>query len=502
MVIPQRFSARQARPGHYPCPMEKLAAAAHAESSDPTRAETDATDVERLHGGLLRVAFLVTGDEAFARDAADEVLDDFGREHGWSDRLGTQRQLSFSALTSMVLSGQQLWRSQDLGAVGTGTQSVLDALRRVPLRQRLLLALVAVGQMSVDAAAEVLGYRHGQARRRLRSALKTVRRELGSPDMQTDELLADVASAAETIVQHSKLAQQAAGETDESSDAATENMWARAYPRMTKTHTGAGQHVSLRWPRMAVAGAFALSLVVALALFWPMSPSNGGLTLRPSLPDTASWSRPVDGPLPVVSGAGPEYPPGPTLPPPGPTATGETPPIDPLSSPDTGFLTSPAPSSPRPPKKATKKPADTATKTSGTASRTTTPPLQSPSLQLISDGRCLTVAAVTDNPIWANTSLETCRVDPTQLLSLGSDGVLRNGRYCVWAFENRMTRDTPVGSVDCSFVKQTWVRAGRLLVNWPSGLCLTTQSPSAEWWVKFTLQACKGGASQEWVVHG
>ncbi|GAA2353697.1 SigE family RNA polymerase sigma factor [Dactylosporangium salmoneum] len=144
---------------------------------------------------LYRVAVLVLGERHRAEDAVQSALTTLYRR--WSRRADVANLDAYvhSMVVRACLSDQRRpWTRVFLGGappdigVDAGTGAVDDrlavrqALRRLPERQRLVVALRFLCDMSVADVAEVLGRSEGTIKAQTSVALRTLRGMFDAPD--------------------------------------------------------------------------------------------------------------------------------------------------------------------------------------------------------------------------------------------------------------------------------------------------------------------------------
>ncbi len=142
---------------------------------------------EREYEPMVRLAFLLTGSSELAEDV---VADAFLAVHERWDRLlnpaGYLRRsvVNLSARTAgrsarrraIVRENSRVIRPRDSESE---PEYLLDALERLPERQRVALVLAYYGRYRADEIAEALGCRPGTAKSLVHRGLKQMRKELG-----------------------------------------------------------------------------------------------------------------------------------------------------------------------------------------------------------------------------------------------------------------------------------------------------------------------------------
>lgn len=163
---------------------------------DPARAAGDAvTDLYRVHAlGLIRLAVVMLGDRQAAEDVVQEAF--CGLYRRWRTLADTDRALSY--VRSSVLNGSRtaLRRrarrptgAADLPAesaeaaalTGEEHRQVLEAIRRLPHRQREALVLRYYLEFSEEEIAASMGISRGTVKSTTSRALAALGRILGEP---------------------------------------------------------------------------------------------------------------------------------------------------------------------------------------------------------------------------------------------------------------------------------------------------------------------------------
>jgi RNA polymerase sigma-70 factor (sigma-E family) len=147
--------------------------------------------------GLLRVAFLLTGDRHAAEDLLQEVLEQMYVR--WRRIEGAPEAYARKALVNRA-TNRWRWRSRrpetplgrehetpsrDHGDDVAVREAVLDALRDLPPRQRAVVVLRYLEDLPVYEVAAALGCTEGTVKSNASRGLDRLRRVLG-PELVTD----------------------------------------------------------------------------------------------------------------------------------------------------------------------------------------------------------------------------------------------------------------------------------------------------------------------------
>ena len=133
---------------------------------------------------VYRAAFLITGDRELARDATQEA---FKRAYARWRRLPREPWVGGWIMTTALNLAKKRARDVPTGSLsedqwGADTPSsdrvdVAEALRRLPPRQRQITVMHYIGDLPVEAIAELLDVREGTVKAHLaqaRSALRDI----------------------------------------------------------------------------------------------------------------------------------------------------------------------------------------------------------------------------------------------------------------------------------------------------------------------------------------
>lgn len=144
--------------------------------------------------GLVRMAVLLVGDEATAEDVVQDV---FLRIQDRAPRLDDEGKL-LAYVRAAVLNGCRMtlrrrklmwrhtapheppvWSAESAVMLGEDRREVMEALQRLPRRQREALVLRYYLELSDGEVSEVMGIRPGTVRSTMARALSALARELG-----------------------------------------------------------------------------------------------------------------------------------------------------------------------------------------------------------------------------------------------------------------------------------------------------------------------------------
>jgi RNA polymerase sigma-70 factor (sigma-E family) len=126
--------------------------------------------------GLVRLAFVMTGDRPTAEDLVQDAF--LGLHRRWDTLVDTGKALSY--VRSCVLNGcreihrvkyrtakfrldppEDIDSAEDIAILGEANRAVLAAIRRLPARQREAVVLRYYLDMSEDQAAQAMGVARG-----------------------------------------------------------------------------------------------------------------------------------------------------------------------------------------------------------------------------------------------------------------------------------------------------------------------------------------------------
>jgi RNA polymerase sigma-70 factor (sigma-E family) len=147
---------------------------ARQSAQEPSQRITALYQVHAL--GLVRLAFLMTGDQPTAEDVVQDAF--LGLHRRWHTLADQDKALSY--VRSCVLNGcRQLHRvrhrqakfrldplpdlesAEDTAILGEANRAVLTAIRRLPARQREAVVLRYYLDMTEDQAAQAMGVSRG-----------------------------------------------------------------------------------------------------------------------------------------------------------------------------------------------------------------------------------------------------------------------------------------------------------------------------------------------------
>jgi RNA polymerase sigma-70 factor (sigma-E family) len=147
--------------------------------------------------GLVRLAFLMTGDRPTAEDLVQDAF--LGLHRRWDALVDPAKALSY--VRSCVLNGcREVYRvrhraprfrldppedtesAEDIAILGEANQAVLAAIRRLPARQREAVVLRYYLEMSEDQAAQAMGVARGTVKSATSRGLAALARMLKEED--------------------------------------------------------------------------------------------------------------------------------------------------------------------------------------------------------------------------------------------------------------------------------------------------------------------------------
>ncbi|NKZ02764.1 SigE family RNA polymerase sigma factor [Actinomadura latina] len=152
------------------------------------------TDLYRGHAlGLTRLALMMVGDRGTAEDVVQEAF--AGLYRRWPRLHDRERALTY--VRSAVLNGSRtalrrrrrpfravhaapVWSAEAAAMVGEDRREVMEALHRLPARQREALVLRYYGDLSVEEIADAMGISPGTVKSTTSRALTALGRMLGS----------------------------------------------------------------------------------------------------------------------------------------------------------------------------------------------------------------------------------------------------------------------------------------------------------------------------------
>ncbi|MFG2002068.1 RNA polymerase sigma factor [Spirillospora sp. NPDC048911] len=153
------------------------------------------TSLYREHQvGLIRMAVLLVGDEATAEDVVQDV---FLRMQDKAPKLDDEKKL-LAYVRAAVLNGCRMtlrrrkrmwqrtephqppvWSAESAAILSEDRREVMQALARLPRRQREALVLRFYLELSDDEVSQAMGIRPGTVRSTMTRALAALAREMG-----------------------------------------------------------------------------------------------------------------------------------------------------------------------------------------------------------------------------------------------------------------------------------------------------------------------------------
>ena len=159
----------------------------------PGDATAAVTDLYRGHAlGLTRLALVMVGDRGTAEDVVQEAF--AGLYRRWSLR---DRESALTYVRSAVLNGSRtalrrrrrpfrtvheapVWSAEAAAMVGEDRREVMEALHRLPARQREALVLRYFCDLSAEEIADAMGISPGTVKSTTSRAIAALGRILGS----------------------------------------------------------------------------------------------------------------------------------------------------------------------------------------------------------------------------------------------------------------------------------------------------------------------------------
>jgi RNA polymerase sigma-70 factor (ECF subfamily) len=149
-------------------------------------------EFDRLFGRAYVVARRLTGDESLAEDIAAEALArtyvhwrrvrSYEYRDAWVARVATNLAIKSTRRRGVASAPN----AADPNDVLVLRLALIEALERLPRRQREAVALRYLADLSVDEVARTLGVSAGTVKQSVHRALRTLRANLG-PDMAFEE---------------------------------------------------------------------------------------------------------------------------------------------------------------------------------------------------------------------------------------------------------------------------------------------------------------------------
>ena len=143
-------------------------------------------EFDRLFGRAFAVARRLTGDASVSEDIAAEALvrtyvhwrrvRTFEHREAWVARVATN--LAIKATRRRGAAGETV--TADTTDATTLRLALVDALDRLPRRQREAVALRYLADLSIDEVARTLGVSAGTVKQSVHRALQTLRSQLGT----------------------------------------------------------------------------------------------------------------------------------------------------------------------------------------------------------------------------------------------------------------------------------------------------------------------------------